>query len=291
MRVTQDFSDPSGDMGAVGIRRLSAEDEPMLSALLGTDQGHGLFITSNMLSYGFGNVDVRYWGDYHVDAVSGFLPVLHASLMVSSNSATIFAPEGYDPTALATIALHEPLRFIMGRADLMACVPALAGPHVENVEHHYFADLTRQRFITPEATLPPETMVRLANLHDVDGLARLYYGATGFEKLSLGQVRNVMHTRVTHYRTTLAESMGEVLAAASTSAESYTAAMIGGVWTAPWARGRGLSTAVVAALCADLFRSRLRPYLFFLTDNGPAEHVYLKLGFRVTDTWQVIYLK
>jgi uncharacterized protein len=266
------------------VRRLTGPDEPAIRECLYGDRGFGLFVACNLLSYGFSS-GVCYWGQYrsHADA----LP--EAILMIVGGSANIYASSAVDITPLARVALHEPLRFIMGREDLMAPIETIAGKRIRRAEAHHFADLPAQRFARQLVRSPADALVRRGRTQDIDGLARLYFGAPGFEDLSLGQIRNVMLDRVTHLRTCLVERDGTIIAAASTSAESYTAAMIGGVWTAPAARGRGYGTAVVATLCADLLRERIKPYLFFLIDNGPAEHMYTKIGFRVIGNWKVIF--
>ncbi|HEX9057615.1 MAG TPA: GNAT family N-acetyltransferase, partial [Ktedonobacterales bacterium] len=99
-----------------------------------------------------------------------------------------------------------------------------------------------------------------------------------------------MRGRVTTLRTHVTLLEGEAVAAASTSAEARTAAMIGGVWTAPQWRGQGFSTAVVATLSHELLREGRRPYLFYRVDNVPAARVYTKIGFREIGGWMVVYL-
>ena len=110
-------------------------------------------------------------------------------------------------------------------------------------------------------------------------LPALYYRADGFESAGKDQVRRTMYGRIRSLRTWVAESQGQLQSAASTSAETAQAAMIGGVWTAPVARNRGLSTAVTAALSRELLAEGRRPYLFYLTDNAAAARVYSQVGF------------
>jgi predicted GNAT family acetyltransferase len=98
-----------------------------------------------------------------------------------------------------------------------------------------------------------------------------------------------MVERVYTLRTYVAETGGRLVAGASTSAESAQAAMIGGVWTLPDERAQGYSTAVVAALAAELLEEGRCPHLFYLEDNAPAAHVYKKIGFQDIGRWAVIY--
>ena len=286
LRDEDGLSTPRPD---VLVRRLGRSDEPAIARLLEGDRGFALFIRSNVLSFGFSS-GIEYWGQLARDTTQGDLEGL---LMIVGNSAALYAPAAMDSmiTPLAEILLHRKVRFIMGRADLMQVVASVLTKAPERIEQHYFADLPTQRF---DRALPQPlsgVSVRRATTNDLDGLARLYYGAPGFEHLTIAQIRGTMSGRVTQLRTFVADAAHHLVAAASTSAESYTAGMIGGVWTAPHARGHGYSTAVVAALCADLLRARQRPYLFYLRDNSAAAHIYAKIGFRVIGDWEVIYFE
>ena len=273
------------------VRRLQAHDEAALAQMLHEDHGFGLFISSNILSYGLTSNDVRLWGQFRSAGPVGFLPQPHleAVLMLAGRNANLFAVAGSDPAPLIATALRERLHFIMGDAQTMALVAQQAPQRIQREEVHHFAELPPHRFQSPLAALPAGVLVRRGEPADVDALSRLYFGVTGFEGMSYHQVRISMMNRVTHLRTYLATMDDVVVSAASTSAESAIAAMVGGVWTAPSARGRGLSTAVVAALCNELRRERRRPYLFYLVDNAPAARVYAKLGFRIIGGWRVLY--
>jgi uncharacterized protein len=138
--------------------------------------------------------------------------------------------------------------------------------------------------------VPPGVMIRRARPSDLESLTALYYHADGFESAGLDQVRRTMYGRIRSLRTWVAESQGQLQSAASTSAETAQAAMIGGVWTAPTARNRGLCTAVTGALSRELVAEGRRPYLFYLIDNAAAAHVYSQVGFSTIGPWSVIYL-
>ena len=100
-----------------------------------------------------------------------------------------------------------------------------------------------------------------------------------------------MIERVYGLRSYVADIDGRLVAGASTSAESYNAAMVGGVWTLPNERVQGYSTAVVSALCAELLAEGRCPYLFYLENNAPAERVYKKIGFQNIGHWTVVYFQ
>ncbi|MBA3823490.1 MAG: GNAT family N-acetyltransferase [Ktedonobacterales bacterium] len=267
------------------VRRLGPADEAALLTATKNDQGYALFITSNTLSYGLAGDDPRYWA-YEQPAGN-----IAAVLMRAGQNGNLYARAGADPEPLIDLALGERLAFIMGEATTMARIEARAPERLQRVEHHHFADLPQPRFTTLPFPFPADAQVRRGHPNDVDALARLYFRSTGFETMTYFAVRNVMMSRLTHLRTHLAEMDGTVVAAAATTAETPVAAMIGGVWAAPAARGRGLSTAVVASLARELLREHRRPYLFYLEDNAPAARVYAKIGFRNIGGWRVVYFE
>ncbi len=267
------------------VRRLGPPDEAALLAATAGDQGYALFIASNARSYGLANDDPRYW------AQTSFGGDIDAVLMRAGPNGNLYARPGAALDPLIDVALGERLAFIMGEAATMARIEARAPERLLRAEQHHFADLPQPRFTTAPFPLPDGARVRRGQPADVDALTRLYFRSAGFEAMSYHAIRNVMMSRLSHLRTHLAELDGEVVAAAATTAETPTAAMIGGVWAAPHARGRGLSTAVVAALARELLRERRRPYLFYLDDNAPAARVYAKIGFRIIGGWRILYFE
>lgn len=284
---------PEGDLAGaplafperVEVRRLGERHRGALIALLAREPGYAVFLAGNVAASTLKVGLARFWGAF----AGGHL---HAALMVIGRRAMLYAPPGAAVAPLARVAALEGFDFTMGRTDLVdAMLAQYPAAHVERREEHYLAELTEPRALALLAPPPPGVAVRRATPADLDELARLYYRSDGFEDLTPIEVRRAMSGRIRGtLRTWVAETGGRLLAGASTSAEAPDAAMIGGVWTAPAARNRGLSTAVVAALSRELLGERRRTYLFYLTDNAPAARVYARCGFRVAGRWSVAYL-
>jgi predicted GNAT family acetyltransferase len=76
-----------------------------------------------------------------------------------------------------------------------------------------------------------------------------------------------------------------ILANANTSAICSVSAMIGGVFTLPNARKKGLATSVVYSLCEYLLKQNITPLLFF--ENPLAATIYHRLGFEDFDSWVI----
>jgi GNAT superfamily N-acetyltransferase len=204
-------------------------------------------------------------------------------------------PEGIELGTLAQVAVQHQMDFTMG---LPRCVDALlaaaSGSALPNRREHYLAE-HRGGAANGEKTatvvpVPPGALVRRAELHDLEALTALYYRTEGFELLGRDQLRRVLSGRIRGLRTWVAEVDGLISSAASTSAESQDAAMIGGVWTAPEMRNRGLSTVVVSALSRELQEEGRRAYLFYRIDNAAAAQVYLHAGYSRIGRWSVVQL-
>lgn len=263
-------------------RLLNGHDRGELAALLARDPGYSLFISNNLEQFGLKNEQVRYWGVFARGRLAGVA-------MLVERRAALYAPPDGDVVALARLVGSLRPDFVMGRADLVEAL-LRENPHlaVEQREDHHFAELI-QRDFHGGFPVAPGVIVRRAGYADVPALTRLYTGAEGFEQMAVEQVARTMRGRVTTLRTYLADADGEAVAGASTSAETRAAAMVGGVWTAPDWRNRGLSTAVVGALSGELLREGRVPYLFYRVDNAPAARVYTRIGYRPIGGWTVVY--
>jgi len=79
------------------------------------------------------------------------------------------------------------------------------------------------------------------------------------------------------------EEDGIIIANANTAAICSKSAMIGGVFTLPEHRNRGLATSIVYYLCEYLLKRNIFPSLFF--ENPSAATIYHRLGFVDIDEW------
>jgi hypothetical protein len=87
----------------------------------------------------------------------------------------------------------------------------------------------------------------------------------------------------------LLESGGTIAAKAGTNARGYTVDQIGGVYTVPALRGKGLARAVMAALLKEIFREKAAASLFVKKKNRPAIALYHGLGFQPVTDYSISY--
>jgi uncharacterized protein len=271
------------------IRRLGEHDLPEMEAFLASQPGYSLFLRAN-LSYLHSSMElVRYWGAYTGERLTAVL------MMVGRRAMMCYSPPGTPPMAhLAQVAVQHQMDFTMGQPRCVDALLAASGRSLSSRREHYLAQY-RMRAANDETTttvvpVPLGALVRRAEIHDLEALTTLYYRTDGFELLGRDQLRRVLSGRIWGLRTWIAEVDGFLCSAASTSAESPDAAMIGGVWTAPNMRNRGLSTVVVSALSRELREEGRRAFLFYRIDNAAAARVYLHAGYSRIGRWSVAQL-
>jgi predicted GNAT family acetyltransferase len=87
----------------------------------------------------------------------------------------------------------------------------------------------------------------------------------------------------------LAEEGGTVVAKAGTNARGLAVDQVGGVYTLPARRGRGIAAALMSALLAEIEGAGRRASLFVKPHNAPAMSLYRSLGFVEIDDFRADY--
>ncbi len=266
-------------------QRLHEEHYAELRQLLAAEPGSTVFLASSLERFGLDDPFIHFWGAFQDHR-------LVSVLMMIGQRAGLYVTDPSTLRPLLDITLQQRLNFIMGPREIIrSALHYLRHLPISRYEAHFFAQLQADQFQAHLAGAAAQATIRRATPDDIQALTTLYTGAAGFELASTEQVRQSMIERVYSLRSYVAEVKGRLVAGASTSAESYNAAMIGGVWTLPDARDHGYSTAVVAALCAELLAEGRCPYLFYLEDNAPAARVYKKIGFQNIGHWAIVYFQ
>ncbi len=266
-------------------RRLHEVHYAALRQLLAAEPGFTVFLTSNLERFGLDDPFIHFWGTFQDHQ-------LVSTLMMVGQRAGIYTTTPSTLRPLLDIALQQQMNFIMGPREIIrSALQHLRQLPITRREAHFLARLSSERFQAHPTAPASPAIIRRATPDDIQALTTLYTGAAGFERASTEQVRQAMIERVYALRSYVAQVRGRLVAAASTSAETYNSAMIGGVWTLPAERDHGYSTAVVAALCAELLAEGRCPYLFYLEDNAPAARVYQKIGFQDIGHWTVVHFQ
>ncbi len=100
--------------------------------------------------------------------------------------------------------------------------------------------------------------------------------------------RRVLEHQVSQGAAMVVEEDGRIVSKAEATVAEPWSALVGGVFTDPEARGRGLSTRCLSALCEVLLDRVPAVGLNVFDDNHPALRVYEKTGFEVAEQWLTV---
>ncbi len=84
---------------------------------------------------------------------------------------------------------------------------------------------------------------------------------------------------------------GILVGKAGTNARGFSFDQVGGVYTLPERRGRGVALALMLALLEEVEASRKRPALFVKPENAPARALYRRLGFEDIGDYRADYFE
>ena len=185
---------------------------------------------------------------------------------------------------------------VMGTDESVVAVERAIGRTVSRSVSYHLMKVTRPVPAPAEGdAAPPEFVIRRATMLD---LRRLYPLQRDYEKeeVLLDPSMHVPRLCRAHLRHTLAaeivylaEDGRDVVAKAATNARGYTFDQIGGVFTVPSHRGKGIGRAVVRALLAHVLESRSGACLFVKKSNAPAIALYARLGFAIVGGFRISY--
>ncbi|MCL4860460.1 MAG: GNAT family N-acetyltransferase [Caldilineaceae bacterium] len=265
------------------IRLLTESDRSAVTALLSSEPSFNLYMLGTLEKLGFDQDFCQFWGDFDTEATGqGALRGVINRYMVGW---TVYGRADADWAALAQVLDAHPLqadRLQDNPGGTPSLLPYLRRYRTTKLVIEEVMELPKPRF--RPAAPPAGVVVRRATIDDLEPLVTFYAGADDMSRTRAGVLRPLQDTRLW-----LAEEGGLILATALTNAETNQLAMIGGVYTQPAARGRGLSQAVCSALCQDLLGAGLHPVLYW--GQPAAGAVYRKLGFHATGKWRAVWLE
>lgn len=263
------------------IRLLHEHDRRALVQLLNGEPRFNLYMLGNLNKLGFIQDFCQFWGDV-IDTPTG--PQVRGVINRYMSGWSIYGRTEADWAGLAAILDDFPERATRlqdNPGGVESFLPFLQRYQAEKVECEELMELTASNF-RPVAP-PPGVQVRRATLADLPALSLFYADAGDMARTPAAVARPLRDTRLW-----LAEANGAILATALTNAEMPVQVMIGGVFTRPDQRGRGLSQAVCSALCSELLAEKKQPLLYWR--NPAAGAVYRKLGFQAVGMWRAAWL-
>lgn len=181
------------------------------------------------------------------------------------------------------------------RSDVDLC--AALQPHTLHATRHYL--LMRRELSTPLPEPPsiPGLQVRRVTRRNA---ARVFPLEEAYQREEVlvhpeqfSPTAHYLHfsRSLRHNQIYMAELDGEPVGKAGTNAIGAGYCQIGGVFTKPELRGRGISRILMNTLLSWIYRRGQSAALFVDSANAPAIRLYERLGFNVEGEYEIVYTK
>lgn len=264
------------------IRLLGEEDREPALAFLDRDHELNLIMIYDIEHFGIEDrghpFQGRYYGVFRGDELGGMAG------FYNFGSIFIYAPDPELAPGLVEhlVSLERKPSYVIGRAEW-------AGPIIDGLvrtglpaagaeEQEYLALVParfRPRFGPGARFAEPGDLERLLELNRAFQLE--YFGELTEAEEELGRMAEM---RMRDAGIAVTEVGGEIVSKAEIMVRTSRAALIGGVYTVPEQRGRGLSFASMSLLCEGILRSTGKACLNVARKNAPAQRVYRGIGFE-----------
>ncbi len=257
------------------MRKLLDNERAKLMEYVSIEPEMNLFIIGDVEHFGLESENVEVF----VHEVQGQWDFI---LLRYMENFLIYSPsENYDAQAAAEF-LHQQgagLNIISGKSDLVSrLLPYFPGWHGQET---FMARLNRVQFL-PE--LPENTELRRMTADDATDIVSLNGqieefrdSVIGREKQAIEELRFKLMNQAG--RNWGAFCDGELVSTVATAADNSISSMLVGVATLPFARKKGLASALVANLCAELLQEG-KQFVCLFYDNPAAGSIYRKVGFQ-----------
>jgi uncharacterized protein len=256
------------------IRRLTNHDHDQLFSFLQKEPSFNLFIIGDIESFGYDADFQEIWGE--LDETGS----LKAVLLRYYNSFIPYAQGDFDVEGFAAL-----IRQTSDSSFILSGKSAIVEQFEQwlplgNKRVTYFCECDTDEYANK---MDHSIEIKEATLEDVDRIIELRQRIVEFATTPRAREMLAKSLETKTGRTYYIEQNGNMVAAASTTAENSLSAMIVGVCTDEAHRQKGYASAIVAKLIRDLLSEGKTLCLFY--DNPKAGSIYKRLGFRDIGTW------
>jgi predicted GNAT family acetyltransferase len=261
------------------IRKLTERDHEKVLAFLVDEAAFNLFIIGDIENFGYDSDFQEIWAEFNE------IGSIRAVLLRYYDSYIPYAKGEFDASAFTRIIMEDSdLKVVQGKTEVIEQFRFMEVPGFPLNEKRsmYFAELKRMDRLNG---FGESNRVKKARVEDVDGILRLHEQIDEFSAVPPDRNRMVSKFESKSGRTVLIEEKGEVVSAASTTAENAYSAMVVGVMTKSDCRGKGYASMCMAALCKEILKEGKTLCLFY--DNPAAGNIYNRLGFRDIGMWEM----
>ena len=283
---------------APSLRVLVPGDEPALDTFLRRHAATSLFLRANVAEAGLVDRGERLQATY-VAAFEG-TAIVSVAAHCWNGLLLLQAPERLEDVAQEAVRRSgRPLRGFLGPWEQVAAArrtTGTEGPARRELPEDLF-ELELAQLRVPAAVLEGRVIVRRLLPEDLDDFAALQ-AAYSAEALGsepgpqlLASERAEAERAAAAGTAFVALDSGRRVAACTFNARLPDCVQVGGVYTPPELRGRGLARAVVGGALA-VARDEGVPLAVLFTDvaNEPARRAYLALGFRIIGDYGIVLL-
>jgi GNAT superfamily N-acetyltransferase len=259
---------PTGDVCQIG-----PDQRESLIALLDQDAVANVFLRSELR---LGMPVDGWWGLRDANG-------LRAALMGGPLVVPWIPDPGDVPPLAEMLRRQEPPQLIIGPAP---AVRALTSSLAPRRRPHELRDPQPVMVLDTPVEGVPAMPIRRGRRNDLDQLtvaaAAMHHEEMGIDPLTFDPIgwRRRMATLIDRGWSFLFMEGGEIAFKVELSAWTPEAVQLQGVWTDPRHRRRGIATAAMAAVCAELLAETRICSLYVNAYNEPALRLYRRLGFR-----------
>jgi predicted GNAT family acetyltransferase len=168
-----------------------------------------------------------------------------------------------------------------------------------NTEYHYYTMLlsSKKEFIRPDFketekkyTLRPPSPEDISELMPLQEMYEKEEVLPSEELFNPDTACRYLKNTIKQQISVVCECRGKIVSKANTNGSGINCTQIGGVFTIPEYRNRGICRLVTGKLTEKILDGGKKPSLFVKQENKPAISVYIKLGFKITSGFKIIYL-
>jgi ribosomal protein S18 acetylase RimI-like enzyme len=261
------------------LKLLTRTDLPTVLAYLERHPLETTFLNGNLFSFGLENRtdDGRsgdYFGFYVGSELKGVIAFYNMGTCIPHYEAGTAIPE------FASLLLKRQYKMLLGFRTLV-------DPLYQEIRcRKPFREYAESEYLTNhscKAAICQEAVFRRASEIDsqvtAEFVLRAYQDGYGEEKNKL-EVLRMFREHSGEEEFLFLISGGQIVAQAYLQTSTSKVAQIGGVYTAPEARGRGYCKAITSEFCRRITGQGKLPALIVRKDNIPAKRAYTSIGFN-----------
>lgn len=238
-----------------------------------------LFIIGDIENFGFNSEFQDVWMQTIDDKLVGVVLRYHDNFIVYSKDLDM------DVEEVNCLLSSMDSKVISGKLSVINLLYPLVTEKY-NKKEMFFCELKDGSSLSKE-----ETNIVVAEYEDAMEIAEAYGLIHEFKGMYSEDVQERYKQISTRIKTKEGIHMfmkenGKIICHGNTTAETSMAGMIGGIFTMPEYRNKGLGSKMVEALCWSLLSRGKTACLFF--NNPEAGEIYYKLGFKNIDKWAIL---